>query len=212
VAVIAEAGQVIEAGLRCVRHGYRAYEDVLKYKLLTPDSDEVLAGEVRPGESAAVRYEVRKTGLHVFELSSGWNLATIQVKDLPYAVVVSDHLSMQTVKKCEKLHFYVPKGTKYFNVYASASVTGEGVLFRICDSDGEVVHEQDGDLDKRTKLQTVLRRHQGQDGKVWSLAILPPQKPGLALDDVKVSFDHRLAPYLAEKPEWALAFGKRRHP
>ncbi|MGD8239245.1 MAG: hypothetical protein PVH68_11870 [Armatimonadota bacterium] len=208
VALLAEAGTPIEASLACKHHG--TYEDTLVYRLIDGASEEVLVGEVLPEESATIALQPKRTGLHVLVLSSGWNVATIDLGELPHAIVVKPDVPLQTVRRVERLYFYVPKGMRAFDLLVSASVTSEGLRFQVFDPGGKVVIDEDGDFDAERKLAVTVPA--GADGRAWSLAILEPRTPGMGLDDVMLRLDEKLPPYLAKKPEWAVAFGKRRHP
>ncbi|MFQ5809893.1 MAG: hypothetical protein ACE5JM_09770 [Armatimonadota bacterium] len=208
VALLAEAGTPIKASLACRHHG--TYEDTLVYRLIDSASEEALVGEVLPEELATIELQPKRTGLHVLVLSSGWNVATIELGELPHAIVVKPDAPLQTVRRVERLYFYVPKGLREFSLLVSASVTREGLRFQVLDPEGRVVIDEDGDFDAERKLAATVPA--GADGRAWSLAILEPQTPGMGLDDVMLRLDEKLPPYLAKKPEWALAFGKRRHP
>jgi len=208
VALLAEGGAPIRATLGCTHHG--AYEDTLVYRLINSASEELLAGEVLPEETRRVELRPVTPGLHVLVLSSGWNVATVELGELPHAIVVKPDVPLQTVRRCERLYFYVPKGMRGFNLFVSASVTGEGLRFQVFDPDGNAVIDEDGDFDAERKLALTVPT--GADGRRWSLAILEPRTPGMGLDDVMLRLDEKLPPYLAKKPEWAVAFGKRRHP
>ncbi len=208
VALLAEGGAPIRATLGCTHHG--TYEDTLVYRLINSASEELLAGEVLPEETRRVELRPVTPGLHVLVLSSGWNVATVELGELPHAIVVKPDVPLQTVRRCERLYFYVPKGMRGFNLFVSASVTGEGLRFQVFDSDDKVVIDEDGDFDAERKLAVTVPT--GADGRPWSLAILEPRTPGMGLDDVMLRLDEKLPPYLAKKPEWAVTFGKRRHP
>lgn len=208
VALLAEVGETIRATVRCMHHG--AYEDTLVYRLINSASEELLAGEVLPEETRRVELRPVTPGLHVLVLSSGWNVATVELGELPHAIVVKRDVPLQTVRRCERLYFYVPKGMREFNLFVSASVTGEGLRFQVFDPDDKVVIDEDGDFDAERKLAVTVPT--GADGRAWSLTILEPRTPGMGLDDVMLRLDEKLPPYLAKRPDWAVTFGKRRHP
>ena len=62
------------------------------------------------------------------------------------------------------------------------------------------------------KAVCVIPLPAGADGKAWSLSIFKPKELGMGLDDTEIYLGKDLAPYFAEKPEWAIKFGKRKHP
>jgi hypothetical protein len=208
VALLADAGKPVAATLACARHG--TYEDTLVYRLIDGASEEVLAGEALPEETKHVELTPKRSGLHVLVLSSGWNVTTIDLGDVPHAIVVKPDVPLQTVRRVGPLHLYVPKGMRAFSLFVSASVTREGLRLQVLDPDGKAVIDEDGDFDAEQKLGVTVPT--GQDGRAWSLAILEPQTPGMGLDDVMLRLDEKLPPYLAKKPEWAVMFGRRRHP
>ena len=206
VGVIAEAGVPIRGTVACIRHG--AYEDALVYTVLDSRSEEVHVGEVLPGASEQVEVKPRTPGLHVFVLTCGWNLATIDLGELPHAIVAKPDAPMQTVGRCERLYFFVPEGTRRFDLFVSASVTREGARLQVFDPDGRRLLDEEGEFDIEGKLTVTVPG--GGDGRPWSLAIVEPETPGMGLDDVMLRLDAKLPPYLAKKPEWAALFGKRR--
>lgn len=207
VAFEAKPSQTVEIRLQCIQAG--KYQDVLKYRVLNPKSEPALAGEIEIGGSKSVAYTAQDDGLHVLELDSGWNTAGASLS-VPYAIVSHEAALLRTMGVLDRLWFYVPTHVERFTVFLQAGVRGEGLAYRICDPEGRAVSEGAGDYDKCEKITLLVP--QGADGKAWSLSILPPDKPGMGLDDTEVYLGGELAPYLAPKPEWAVHFGKRRHP
>jgi len=211
VAVRADRGAQLKCELSCASHGYRAYQDWLKCRLVRPDGLVAAAIRVRPDEKGTLQAAVAWDGMCAIEANSGWNLAQLTLADdLPHAFRSGPRNPMKTVRAWGPLHFYVPEGTPYFNVWIHASVAGEGLHYVIRDPAGQAVREEDGDFNKRTKIQ--IRVGQGQAAAAWSIAMSRPVTKGLVLDDVYVELGRHLPPFLAPKPEWAKAFaGDWRH-
>ena len=203
--VLAPEGSIIRFNLRSIVKG--TYPHPLQYALIDESGDEVLWDQLRPGTSATIEYPVQRPGLHVIELSTGWNVATLAVEDLPSAIVVSSRLPLQTVGEIERLHFYVPAGVTQFAITISASVTGEGARLIVTDADGNEAGLLDGDLDTPEKL--TISVPEGQDGRCWSFTIAKPHTPNTYVDDVLLHFDEQIPPYVSEAAEAAEVFGTR---
>ena len=176
-------------------------------RAIGPDGGELDAEIVPVGGEMPFRVTPAAAGLHLLQLRAGWNVATLEMGDQPHAYVAGAQAPLQTVGQVERLYFFVPPGTTRLTLTASASVTGEGLLLRVLDPEGQVVVEREGDFDKPEAVRVPVGA--GQAGRVWSLALLPPKAPGLHLDDVKLFLGAPLPPYLAARPEWAERFGRR---
>lgn len=202
--VLAPEGSSIHLGLKSIAKG--TYPDWLQYAIIDGNGDEVLWDQLRPGSQGEVEYPVRTPGLHVIELVTGWNVATLAVGDMPSALVVSERLPLQTVGEVPRLYFYVPAGVTEFVITGSASVTGEGARLTVSGPDANEAGVLDGDLDKPEKL--TLRVSPGQDARVWSFAITSPQTPNVYVDDVLLHFSENIPPYVAETAEAAETFAR----
>ncbi len=203
--VLAPEGSSIRLGLRSIVKG--TFPDWLQYAIIDANGDEVVWDQLRPGSEDEVEYPVRTPGLHVIELVTGWNVATLSVRgDMPSALVVSQRLPLQTVGPVERLYFFVPAGTAEFSVFISASVTGEGARLSVNDADGNEAGVIDGDMDTTEKL--TVRVPAGHDGRTWSFSIGKPLTAGTYLDDVLLHFDESIPPYVAETAAAAEAFAR----
>jgi hypothetical protein len=76
--------------------------------------------------------------------------------------------------------------------------------------DGQVVKDEEGDYDELVRIRIDVP--QDAAGKVWTLDLEKPKTKGLHADDVTISLDANVAPYLAKRADWALEFGRRRMP
>jgi len=202
--VLAPEGSSIRLGLTSVAKG--TYPDWLQYAIIDANGDEAVWDQLRPGSQGEVEYRVQTPGLHVIELVTGWNVATLVVPDHPSALVVSERLPLQTVGEVPRLHFYVPAGVTEFSITVSASVTGEGARLTVKDSDGNEAGVLDGDMDKPEKLTIPVAP--GQDARVWSFSITRPQTPNVYVDDVLLHFSENIPPYVAETAAAAEAFAR----
>lgn len=187
-----------------------AYSDALNFTLTGPDSSTVTTGEIPPGEEFLLSMPAASNGLHVLELASGWNVCRVDVRATPAAFVARETMPLQTAREVKPLYFYVPRGSKQFSVWLVADVAREGARLQIAGPDGQTVVEEEGDYDKPQRIRVAVPA--GADGKVWSLALRQPRTRGLVVDDVKLWLDPTLPPYLSSRADWALMFGKRKHP
>jgi len=203
--LLAPEGGEIAFKLQSIPKG--TYPDWLQYALIDRTGEEVLWDQIRPGAQRSVSAPVRTPGLHVIEMSTGWNLATLAFGTQPWAMVVSDRLPLQTVGEVERLYFYVPAGVSEFSAFVSASVTGETVRLEIADPNSQVIAVIDGDVDKPEKLTVTVP--EGQAGTVWSFSIMKAQTADGYVDDVMLHFSDNIPPYAAETQEAAVAFGTR---
>ena len=204
VAIRVPRGSQIQCQATCLAQGNR-YQDALSCRLVRPDGFVAAAIRVPPEEQATLVAKADWDGICAIEANSGWNLARMSIlQDTPYAYRSGLDRPMQTVRAWGPLYFHVPKGTKYFNIWIRASVTREGLHLTIRDPSGEVVRDEEGDFDARTKIQILVPK--GQDAAAWSIEVSRPKQTGLYLDDVTVELGRHLPPFLAPKPEWATLF------
>jgi hypothetical protein len=207
-ALLCAEGKETKLQLQSLAHS-RNYADELSYALIGPDSNEVVSGRVPLGAGKAVAVTPKQTGLFALELESGWNLCTLDSGETPSGCIASEIHPLQIVGEIERLHFYVPKGCKRFSLFVTADVTSEAARIIVFSPEGQVVKEDEGDYDKRTAIKVAVPA--GADDKAWSLSVAKPKGPGLGLDDVMLSLDPALPPFLSKRAEWAEMFGKRRH-
>jgi hypothetical protein len=202
VAIEAPRGTTIAIDTRCEPHG--DYQDALGCRLLGPDGYVAAALNVAREGSGVLSARVDWDGRSAIEVASGWNVGRLAMPaDLPHAYRAQVDAPMKTVGAWGPLYFEVPAGTKAFDLFLQADVTGEGLHGTIRDPQGAVAWEEDGDFDARTKVS--LQVAEGQAG-AWSIEVSRPQ--GLALDDVYVELGPQLPPFLSPKPEWAALFAK----
>lgn len=211
LAIQAQRGAEVRCETACVQHGFRAYQDSLRCRLVKPDGFVAASARVRPGDSGHIGFASTWEGVCALEVSSGWNLARIGVPTaIPHAYRSGVGKPLKTVKDWGPLYFHVPQGTRYFNIWVQASVTGEGLHLAVADPAGGVVHEEDGDVDKRTKIQLRVKPEQA-DGP-WSIRLSSPRAPGMVLDDVHLELGRHLPPFLTPVAAWARLFaGDWRH-
>ncbi len=192
-----------EMGLECIPHGLRTAQDDLSARLV--DQGEVVAtARVAAGTLKAMAV-APGSGRMALEVNTGWNLARLSPSaNLAYAYRSGLDQPLQTVREWGPLFFFVPENTKYFNLWFSASVRGEGLRYEIRDAAGTVVRADEGDFDARTKVQ--IQPKPGQTGTAWSVVLLKPAAKGLYIDDVSFELGRHLPPFLAPTPEWSRLF------
>ena len=204
-AIAGKAGEPLCLSASCIAHGYRAYQDALRARLVRFDGEIVRAFEIGIGESTELQFTPSATGRYALELNSGWNLSRMDVsKETPYAYRSGVGRPLETVREWGPLYFHVPKGTGYFNIWVSARVTKEGAHVVIRNPESAIVHDQDADFDTRTKIQ--LRVSPGHAGAPWSIELVEPEGDAWYTDDVAVELGRHLPPFLAPRPEWATLF------
>lgn len=201
----ATGGQPLSVTFSCLPRGQ--YADELEVRAFAPNGAELSSEVLAPTESRSLRITPKQSGMHLLQIRSGWNLATLSLGQTAHAFVATDRIPLQTVGVVERLYFFVPVAVSQVGLRLSASVTGEGLRVRIFNPQGDVVLEREGDFDRPENL--LLAVPPDQAGHVWSLAILKPQGARLSLDDVMLSLLDPLPPYLALRPEWAEHFGRR---
>jgi hypothetical protein len=207
-ALLGNAGKELRLQARSVQHT-RLYGEELNYILYDCDGNEIASGGTPLNTSATIAATPKTDGLCALELDSGWNICFFDSGETPSAYVASEMVPLQTIREIERLYFYVPKDCKRFSIGVSASVTGEGARIVVFAPDGQTVKEQEGDFDKREQIKVDVPA--GADGKAWSLSVAKPGAPKLYVDDVELSLDPALPPYLSKRAEWAVLFGQRKH-
>lgn len=209
LAVLPAAGEQGEIILKAERYS-PTYSDVLGFSLIGPDSSTLTRGEVWLGREFALAIPAAPRGMHVVELQSGWNACRVDAQTTPSAFVAREILPLHTARGVKRFFFYVPRGVRQFSVWLAAETPGEGARVQIIGPDGRTVVEEEGDYDKPQAVRAEAPA--GTDGSAWSLALLQPRARGLNVDDVKLWLDSALPPYLSAREDWALLFGKRKHP
>jgi glycosyl hydrolase family 42 (putative beta-galactosidase) len=206
VAISAPRGAMLRCEARCVAHGFRNYRSRLRCRLVSRDGHVILDQWVDPGARRQLSAKVTWEGRCALESNSGQNLAQMDLADTPHAYLGQVGRPFKTVRAWGPLYFFVPKGTRYFNIWIQASVPGEGLHYTLRDPSGRAVRDEGGDFNPRTKVQIALRKDRKRDGAAWSIEISKPLGKGLVLDDVSVELGRHLPPFLAPKPEWATQF------
>ncbi len=208
LAILPQAGRPCEIQLKAQRYS-PAYSDMLNFTLIGPNSSTIATGEVLLGEEFRLSTPKDADGLHVLELDSGWNACRVDPGETPAAFVARETVPLHTAREVE-FFFYVPTGMKRFSIWLVAGAPREGARVEIKGPEGRPVVEEEGDYDRPQRVGAAVPA--GCDGKVWSLSLLKPKAAGLHVDDVKLWLDPGLAPYLSTREDWALTFGKRKHP
>jgi len=204
-ALLGAQGGTVNAAFRCIRKG--TYADLLDYSLIDRNGDEVTGGSVGWGEVDTISVPVVTPGIHVIEVSTGWNVGTCEIAGSPWGYIMTKRLPLQTVGPVERLHFFVPAGVTEFTAFFSASVTREGVRFTLFDPEGKGVVCYDGDADKTEKLTVAVGA--GQDGKPWSFSLARPRLGKMALDDVMTWFSDNIPPFACKQPQWPAQLANR---
>jgi len=185
----------------------KIYSEEMQATLIGPDSSIMARAQPELGKSQRLAF-APKTGLHVLGLIAGSNACTVDGGDTPMAFVARESLPLQTCRELKRLYFYVSKGCKRFKIGLVASAPREGARIEVFSPGGQtpLVAEED-DYDRPAAIRVDVPK--GNDGQVWSLAVVRPKSKAIHLDDVKLWLDAALPPYLSLRADWAEGFGKR---
>lgn len=209
LAIQAQRGSEIQADLKSKAHGVQSSGERLQWRLVEPGGYVVDGGAVAVGSGQSLRTAVEWDDKCALEVNTGASLGQLKFQSAtPHGYLSRRDSPLTTVRAWGPLYFYVPGGTRYFNIWIRASVTGEGLRYTIRDPNGDVALEEEGDFDDLTKVQILLAKGKGFDARPWSIEISRPTTAGLYLDDVTVGLGRHLPPYLALKPEWAEALAR----
>ncbi|MGC9319850.1 MAG: hypothetical protein ACP5KN_17585 [Armatimonadota bacterium] len=200
----AEEGESVPIAVASLRKAGWTYGDDLTVTVIDSTSEPRLRRIVPLGEERVIRYRVQTGGTHAVRLSAGWNNATAQVQDRPWALVAWRDVPVNICGAMAPQYFKVLEGMERFSIVVEASVTGEGAAVRIHDAEGNVVLERIGDFDSAETLQVEVP--EGMDGAAWMLTVTDPEQEGLGLDDVQLYLGPHLPPFLCEAPSWLEPF------
>jgi len=113
---------------------------------------------------------------------------------------------MNCVGGFERLYFLVPKGLESGSIFLHAFSVGEAARVIIYGPDGQPVNEVEDDFNQPMAVSFTVPP--GQDGRVWSLGLLPPRHQDWKIDDCKLWFGAGLPGVLSPEPQWAESLGK----
>ena len=119
----------------------------------------------------------------------------------PYGYIATETAPLNTVRGFERLYFFVPKGVDAASIFLHAFSVGEAARVLIYDPDGKAACEGEDDFNEPGGVSFQVP--DGQDGKVWSLSLVPPKNPKWKIDDCKVWLSGSLPGVLSPRPEWA---------
>ncbi|MEA3400462.1 MAG: hypothetical protein U9R79_04380 [Armatimonadota bacterium] len=200
----AEEGERVPIAVASLRKAGWTYGDNLTVEVIGPTSERTLRQVVPLGEQRVIEYQAQATGTHAVRLSAGWNNATAQVQDRPWALVAWRDVPVNICSAMAPQYFKVLEGLERFKMVVEASVTGEGAAVRIYDPQGNVALERIADFDSAETLEVEVP--EGMDGSAWMLTITDPEQEGLNLDDVQLYLGPHLPPFLCEDPAWLEPF------
>ena len=204
VCVMGKKGDLLTFRLNCRKHSDRPTG--VTFTVIEPDSEVLREGLVPLLEKREFTCTLRRDGMHIIALECVGNTYDIAVDKLPFAYLASKRHKFHLCAHCKPLHFVVPGGKKRLSLFVRAGTTKEGALIRIRGPQGEVVHEEQGDYDRETRIQVDVPS--GTDGHTWSVVFTRPTEDDLRLDDVVLHFDSEIRPFATPRKEWAELFAK----
>jgi hypothetical protein len=188
----------------------KLYADELQYSILAAGGRTLADGRIGLGEKQSLVVKTPSKDLLALELAAGWNGCTVDAGSTPSAFIASEMHPLHVVGVNGPLYFYVPRGCRRFGIQLTAGAPREGARLVVRTPDGQAAREEEGDFDTRVRIPIDVPKEAA--GQVWSLSLEKPKAKGLHADDVTISLDSSVAPYLAKRTDWALEFGRRRHP
>ena len=115
-----------------------------------------------------------------------------------YGFVATETAPMNTVRGFGREYFFVPKGVDAASIFLHAFSVNEAARVIIYDPDGKVVYEGEDDFNEPAAVSFQVM--EGQDGKVWSLALVAPKNPNWKIDDCRVWLSGSLPGILSPRP------------
>lgn len=209
LALLPKAGTELRLKIES-RQVSQRYSDELQYALLAPAGRTLVDGRIGLGQQQPVTWKPQSNDLLALELAAGQNGCTVDAGSTPSAYVASELHPLHVVGVNGPFYFYVPRGCRRFAMLISAGAPREGARLVVRTPDGRAIKEEEGDFDTRTRIAIDVPK--AAAGAVWSLSLEKPKGAGLVADDVLIALDANVAPYLAKRADWALEFGRRRHP
>jgi hypothetical protein len=185
----------------------KIYSDELQYAFLARAGRSLGAGRMALGEKLSLSADARGEELVALELTAGRNGCLADPGDTPAAFLASELHPLSIVGVNGPFYFYVPSACRRFALFVEAAAPREAARLVVRTPDGQVVNESEGDYDRRERIPIDVPR--AAAGQVWSLSLEKPKTKGLYADDVTISLDSSVVPYLAKQSDWALAFGHR---
>lgn len=125
----------------------------------------------------------------------------------PHALVATAHAPLNCVRGFERHYFYVPRGLSGAAIFFHAVSLREAGRALIYNPDGQVVAELEDDFQQPIPVNFSVP--EGQDGKVWSVALVAPRNPDWKLDDCQVWLGASLPGLLAPRADWAERLSRR---
>ncbi len=199
----ADAGDDVQIAVTAAARGDMSGAPMV-VTVIGPDSETALKRTVPLGTSETIIFRAELSGLHVARVEVEWNLGSAEILDRPWALVAWARVPVNICGKMRRQHFFVPEYLDTIALVLSASVTGEGALFSVCDAEGNTVYQKEADFDQQERIEIEVP--EGAGGSVWSLTLEEPAAENLYLDDVQIYLGRGLPPYLAEQAEWLEEF------
>jgi hypothetical protein len=177
--------------------------------VLAPRDRVLASGRLALGEKSFLSITAPGDELLALELATGTNGCLVDPGPTPSAYIASELHPLHVVGVNGPFYFYVPNGCRRFAVLLAAGAPREAAHLVVRTPDGQVAKDTEGDYDDLVRIRIDVPKDAA--GKVWTLDLEKPKTKGFVADDVTISLDSNVAPYLTKRADWALQFGRRRH-
>ena len=181
-------------------HDDYVYRDQPAYAVMGSDGQALDAVDGKLSRDSTVAIPASAGPFAVVEAKPGNNYC-IAHPEGAYGFVATPTAPLNVVRGFERLHFCVPKGVLAASLFLHAFSMGEAGRILIHDSNGKLVTEREDDFNQPPAVS--FRVAEGQDGRVWSCALVKPRNPDWGIDDCKVWLSQSLPGVLSPRPDWA---------
>ena len=185
--------------------GDYTYTDQPTYRVIGASGSQLEDVDAALGSTSTVTVPASAGKFALLELRPRNNYVVAEPAG-PYGIVATEHAPMNTSGGFERLHFLVPRGLDAGSIFLHAFSVGEAARAVVYDPDGNVATEVEDDFNEPMAVSFTVPP--GQDGRVWSLGLLPPRREDWTIDDCKVWLGPSLPGVLAPQPDWAESLGR----
>jgi len=176
------------------------YKDRPSFAVISAKGDTLDEVDGKMGETTTLNIPASAGDFALIEAKPGNNYCVARPEGA-YGFVATETAPMNTVRGFEREYFFVPKGVDAASIFLHAFSVNEAARVLIYDPDGKVAYEGEDDFNEPAAVSFQVM--EGQDGKVWSLSLVPPKNPNWKIDDCKVWLSGGLPGILSPRPEWA---------
>ncbi len=163
------------------------------YTLSSPDDKVLMSGSFPASGKQHLRHTALTQGTFRLRVGSTANAYIVRFNDMPYVVATPLH----TFNCKSTLFFFVPETTSRFRILLRGGGLREQAAIKVYAANGRLV-SQDQTSGKAAALVMQVEVPDGQDGKIWRVAISKPTQG--VLEDVYLAFDNAIPPWVSTSP------------